>query len=45
MKINIRGDEVDITLGTLFLEVYANSRFGPVVFMEETNDYEREFIN
>ena len=38
MKIKTRGDEVDITLGTRFVEVYAGSRFGPVVFMEATSE-------
>lgn len=38
MKIKIRGDEVDITLGTRFVEVYAGSKYGPVVFMEATSE-------
>ena len=38
MKIKTRGDEVDITLGTRFVEVYAGSRLGPVVFMEATSE-------
>lgn len=40
MKIKTRGDEVDITLGTRFVEVYAGSRFGPVVFMEAISEPE-----
>ena len=40
MKIKTRGDEVDITLGTRFVEVYAGSKFGPVVFMEATSEPE-----
>ena len=40
MKIKTRGEEVDITLGARFVEVYAGSRFGPVVFMEATSEPE-----
>lgn len=40
MKIKTRGDEVDITLGARFVEVYANSRFGPMVFMEAISEPE-----
>ncbi len=40
MKIKTRGDEVDIVLGARFVEVYANSRFGPVVFMEAISEPE-----
>ena len=42
MRIKTRGDEVDITLGTRFVEVYAGSRFGPVVFMEAISEPEVE---
>lgn len=47
MKIRTRGDEVDITLGTRFVEVYANSRFGPVVFMEAISEpvVQDEFVS
>ena len=38
MKIKTRGEEIDITLGTRFIEVYAGSKYGPVVFMEATSD-------
>ncbi len=38
MRIRTRGDEVDITLGTRFIEVYAGAKYGPVVFMEATSD-------
>lgn len=38
MKIKTRGDEVDITLGTRFVEVYAGSRYAPVVFMEAISE-------
>ncbi len=38
MRIRTRGDVVDIAVGTLFVEVYANSRFGPVVCMEAISE-------
>ena len=38
MKIKTRGEEIEITLGTRFIEVYAGSKYGPVVFMEATSD-------
>ena len=38
MKIKTRGEEIDITLGTRFIEVYAGSKYGPVVFMEATSE-------
>ena len=38
MKIKTRGEEIDITLGTRFIEVYAGSKYGPVTFMEATSD-------
>lgn len=40
MKIRTRGDIVDITVGTRFVAVYANSRFGPVVCMEAISELE-----
>ena len=38
MKIKTRGEEIDITLGTRFIEVYAGSKYGPVAFMEATSE-------
>lgn len=38
MKIKTRGEEIDITLGTRFIEVYAGSKYGSVVFMEATSE-------
>ena len=38
MRIKTSGDEIDITLGTRFIEVYAGSKYGPVVFMEVTSE-------
>ena len=38
MRVKTRGDEIDIALGTRFIEVYAGSKYGPVVFMEATSE-------
>ena len=38
MRIKTRGDEVDITLGTRFVEVYAGSKYGPVAYMEAISE-------
>ena len=38
MRVKTRGEEIDIALGTRFIEVYAGSKYGPVVFMEATSE-------